>query len=140
MRHRVRRRWREWERIGASGQVLSWIRHGVRVRFKHGTRPKPFNHGISMLDATKAQLEFLDSELPRFEACGAWERSDSPRYVSRIFLVPKPGCNQWRLIIDLRELNRYCSTFNMTCETLKHLRHLSRPRDYFVSLDLTDGY
>jgi hypothetical protein len=25
MRHRVRRRWREWERIGASGQVLSWI-------------------------------------------------------------------------------------------------------------------
>jgi hypothetical protein len=33
MRHRVRRRWREWERIGASGQVLSWIRHGVRVKF-----------------------------------------------------------------------------------------------------------
>jgi hypothetical protein len=27
----------------------------------------------------------------------------------------------------------------MTCETLKHLRHLSRPGDYFVSLDLTDG-
>jgi hypothetical protein len=57
-----------------------------------------------------------------------------------MFLVPEPGCNQWRLIIDLRELNRYCSTFNMTCETLKHLRHLSRPGDYFVSLDLADGY
>jgi hypothetical protein len=28
----------------------------------------------------------------------------------------------------------------MTCETLNHLRHLSRPGDYFVSLDLTDGY
>jgi hypothetical protein len=58
-----------------------------------------------------------------------------------MFLVPKPGCNQWRLIIDLRELNRYyCSTSNMTCETLKHLRHLSRPGDYFISLDLTDGF
>jgi hypothetical protein len=91
MRHRVRRRWREWERICASGQVLSWIRHGVRVKFKHGTRPKPFNHGIYMLDATPAQLEFLNSELPRFEACGAWERSDNPRYVSRMFLVPKPA-------------------------------------------------
>jgi hypothetical protein len=55
-------------------------------------------------------------------------------------LIPKPGHNQWRLIIDLRELNRYCSEFNMSCEALKHLRHLSRPRDYFVSLDLTDGY
>jgi hypothetical protein len=56
-----------------------------------------------------------------------------------MFLVPKPGQNQWRLIIDLRELKRYCSEFTMTCETLKHLRHLSRPNDYFVSLDLTDG-
>jgi hypothetical protein len=110
------------------------------VKLKHGVRPKPFNHGISMLDATPARLEFLDSELPRSEACGAWERSDNPRYVSRMSLVPKPGCNSWRLIIDLRELNRYCFTFNMTCETLKHLRHLSRPGDYFFSLDLADGY
>jgi hypothetical protein len=57
-----------------------------------------------------------------------------------MFLVPKPGHNQWRLIIDLHELNRYGSTFTMTCETLKHLRYLSRPGDYCVSLDLTDGY
>jgi hypothetical protein len=140
MRHRVRRRWREWERIGASGQVLSWIRRGIRIKFKHGTRPRPSNHGISMLDATPSQLQFLNSELPRFEACGAWERSHNPRYVSRMFLVPKHGHNQWRLIIDLRELNRYFSTFNMTCETLKHLRHMSRPGDYSVSLYLTDGY
>jgi hypothetical protein len=51
-----------------------------------------------------------------------------------MFLVPQPGSNQWRLIIDLRELNRYCSKFNTAMETLKHLRHLSRPGDYFVSL------
>jgi hypothetical protein len=28
----------------------------------------------------------------------------------------------------------------MTYETLKHFRHLSRPGDYFVSLDPMDGY
>jgi hypothetical protein len=28
----------------------------------------------------------------------------------------------------------------MTCETLKHLRHVSRPGDYLVFLDLADGY
>jgi hypothetical protein len=106
MRHRVRRRWREWEHNGSSGQVLIWIRHGVRVKFKRGERPRPFNHGTSMLDATPAQPEFLDLELPRFEACGVWGRSHNPRYVSRMFLVPKPGHNQWRMIIDLRELNR----------------------------------
>jgi hypothetical protein len=101
----VRRRWPEWKRIGASGQVLSWIRYGVRVKFKQGARPRPFNYGASMPDATLAQLEFLDSELPRFEACKAWERAHNPRYVSRMFRVPKPGHNQWRIIIDLRELN-----------------------------------
>jgi hypothetical protein len=56
-----------------------------------------------------------------------------------MFLVPMPGHNHWRLIVDLRELNRYYSAFNMTCEALKHLRHLSRPGDYFLCLDLTDG-
>jgi hypothetical protein len=90
IRHCVRRRWRGWERIGASGQVLSWIRHCVRVKFKQGTRPRPFNHGTSILDATQAQLEFLDSELPRFEAYGAWERAYNSCYVSRMSLVPNP--------------------------------------------------
>jgi hypothetical protein len=28
----------------------------------------------------------------------------------------------------------------MSCETLKHLRHQSRPGGNFVSLDLADGY
>jgi hypothetical protein len=36
-----------------------------------------------------------------------------------MFLVPKPGVDQWRIIFDLRELSSYCSEFNMTCETLK---------------------
>jgi hypothetical protein len=52
MRHRVRRRWRELELIGASGQVASWIRNGVRVELKQGLRPRPSNHGVSMLGAT----------------------------------------------------------------------------------------
>jgi hypothetical protein len=34
MRHRVRLKWQEWEHVGASGQVLNWIHHVVRVKFK----------------------------------------------------------------------------------------------------------
>jgi hypothetical protein len=63
--------------------------------------------------ATRARLEFLNTEIPRFEACEAWERSHNPRFYSPMFLVPKPGShNQWRLIIDLRDFNRYCFEFN----------------------------
>eukprot|EP00873_Tetraselmis_striata_P022830 jgi/Tetstr1/443094/TSEL_031150.t1 len=93
-----------------------------------------------MRDATQAQLDFMATELPRFEAIGAWERGHCNKWVSRMFLVPKPGTNKWRLIIDLRELNKWCKTFTMSYETLKHLRHLARAGDWFVSMDLADGY
>jgi hypothetical protein len=75
-----------------------------RVKFKHALRHKPFNYGVSMKDATQHPLCFLSIKLLRFEACGAWERTHNT-YVSRIFLVPKPGVNKWCLIINLRELN-----------------------------------
>jgi hypothetical protein len=67
-----------------------------------------------MKDATQPQLDFLATELPRFEVCKAWERAHNTRYVSRMFLVPKPGVNKWRLIIDLRELDSYSTCFNAT--------------------------
>jgi hypothetical protein len=35
--HRLLRKWRDWDlTIGASGQVVNWIRHGLRVKFKQG--------------------------------------------------------------------------------------------------------
>jgi hypothetical protein len=41
MRHRVRRSWKEWENIGASGQVLQSIREGVTIPFRHNRPPSP---------------------------------------------------------------------------------------------------
>jgi hypothetical protein len=46
---------------------VNWILDGVRVEFKNGLRPTPFNHGASMTNATQPQLDFLSTELPRFE-------------------------------------------------------------------------
>eukprot|EP00873_Tetraselmis_striata_P014827 jgi/Tetstr1/435091/TSEL_024059.t1 len=82
----------------------------------------------------------MATKLPPFEAIGAWELGRCDKRVSGIFLVPKPGTNKWRLIIDLRELNKWCKTLKMSYETLKHMRHLARACDWFVSMDLADGY
>jgi hypothetical protein len=114
MRHRVRQKWRQSEHIGASGQVVSWIRHGVRAKFNNGLRPKPINHITTMNDATQTQLNFVSTEFPRFEACGACERAYKKCYVFRIIFVSKPSVNKWQFIIDLRELNNNCSEFNMS--------------------------
>jgi hypothetical protein len=52
MRHRVRRKWQVWKNIGASGQVLKWIREGVTIPFLNNRLPPPFNQGVSLLDDT----------------------------------------------------------------------------------------
>eukprot|EP00873_Tetraselmis_striata_P046349 jgi/Tetstr1/466613/TSEL_011101.t1 len=91
-------------------------------------------------NTTPAQLEFMDGELARLLAVGAWERGYCAKWVSRLFLVPKPGTNKWRLIIDLRPLNRYCETRDLSFETLSHLRNLARPGDDMLQMDQQDGF
>eukprot|EP00873_Tetraselmis_striata_P021425 jgi/Tetstr1/441689/TSEL_029913.t1 len=93
-----------------------------------------------MGDATPTQLEFMDGELARFPAVGAWERGYCAKWLSRMFLVPKHGTNKWRLIIDLRPLNRYCETRDLSFESLSHLRNLARLGDYMLQMDLQDGF
>ena len=43
------------------------------------------------MDVDKAGQTFLDYEVARLLASGAWERTTDSRYTSRAFLVPKPG-------------------------------------------------
>eukprot|EP00873_Tetraselmis_striata_P024520 jgi/Tetstr1/444784/TSEL_032632.t1 len=126
--------------IGASDQVLRWIQEGVRIPFRHSRPPPNFHNGISMQDATPAQLAFLEGELARFVESGAWEFGTCRNWVSRLFLVPKPGVNQWRCIIDLRVLNSYCVRKRLKMEALLGVRHLTKKGDYMFSFDLQDGF
>jgi hypothetical protein len=73
MRHRVWRNWQAWKDIGASGQVLRWIREGVTIPFLNNRSPPPFNQGVFLLDVTPKQLTFVEAELARFVETGAWE-------------------------------------------------------------------
>jgi hypothetical protein len=84
---------------------LRWIREGVTIPFLNNRPPLPFNQGVSLLDATPEQLTFAEAELARFVETRAWERTTCSKYVSKLFLVAKPGNNQWRFIVDLRHMN-----------------------------------
>jgi hypothetical protein len=79
---------------------------GVSIPLKNNRPPPRFNQGVSLLDVIHAQLEFVIRELAPFVQAGAWESSTCNDYVSILFLVPKPGNNMWRLICDLRPLNK----------------------------------
>jgi hypothetical protein len=107
MRHRERRSWREWEKIGAIVQTLKWILESVSIPFKNKCPPPRFNQRVPLLDATSIKLEFGDLELACFVQAGAWEPSTCDDYVSRLLLVLKPGNNQW-MLCDVRPLTKYC--------------------------------
>ena len=139
LRHRVRKRWSRWRDIGASGAVLEWILHGVKIPWRRKLQPPPFNHGTSLKNLPAAQAAFRDAETARLVDLGVLTRAPSSRWISRAFLVPKSG-GGWRLVIDLRTLNTYCDTRQMKMETLKRLRTIAKENDWMVTFDLKDGF
>jgi hypothetical protein len=83
----------------------------------------------------------MDSELSRFLLSCAWKHGQRSMWISRTFLIPKPGKNIWGLIIDFRPLNKYCKGHKVAYETpIKHLNNLTRTGEWICSFDLTDGY
>jgi hypothetical protein len=62
-------------------------------------------------------------------------------FISRLFLVPKPGKNHWRLIYDLRHIIDYCTRKHINMVTLLCVRHLlTRHGDYMFGFDMHDGF
>jgi hypothetical protein len=54
--------------------------------------------------------------------------------------VPKLGVNQWRLICDLRPLNKCYVLKRLMMETLMWVINLNRQGDYMFSFDQQDGF
>jgi hypothetical protein len=102
--------------------------------------PPPFNHGVSLLDATPEQLTFVHAELARFVDSGTWEPTTCGQYVSILVIVPKHGINQWRFIVDLRHLNSLCVKKRLSMESMPGARHLTRKSDYMFSIDMKDRF
>jgi hypothetical protein len=100
--------------------------------------PPPFNDGISCQRLPKDQDDFLKEEIVRLTAKGVLKPIEYSRWVSRAFLEPKPG--GWRLVIDLRTINKFCQQRSMKMETLRHLRFIAKPGDHWVSFDLKYGF
>ena len=67
------------------------------------------------------------------------QKTDSFRFYSRLFLVPKPG-NRWRPVIDLSCLNKFLAISKFKMETPESIRASLRKNEWVTSIDLTDAY
>ena len=138
--HRLADRLPAWESAGAGTVETSWLREGVRLPWIREP-PPPFHQGVSFNNLSDAQREFVTEALRRhFQETGAIEPATSQKYVTKAFLVPKPGNNKWRIVFDLRHVNKFMRKLSCRYETLKKLRYLAKQGDFMISIDLEDGF
>ena len=76
--------------MGATSRILHWIQHGFSLPWIRGP-PAPFHEGNSCTGLDAQEQRFLHKETARMLESGAWETATDGRYVSKAFLVPKPG-------------------------------------------------
>lgn len=120
--------------------MLGWLAGGYKLPFREPLR-RAFHQGVSCRNLQPDARAFLLKELQRCLNTGAYEPATSTRYVTKAFLVPKPGCpGKWRLVLDFRHLNTFLKELSCKYETLKLLRDILEPQDWLLSMDLSDGF
>ena len=129
-----------WQSIGAPKHLVDAIKNGIAVPWTKGGPPQPFDQGDSLRSASPAEKAFFKAERQRLLGTGAWEVSAVRSHVSQAFLVPKAGSKAFRLVIDLRWLNKHCPEASAEVEGLRELRTIAEKSDWMVSIDLSDAY
>ena len=94
------------------------------------------NHTVST-----EQIHAIDLEVSELLKKGVIRKAhhSNKEYISPIFVLPKND-NRWRMILNLKELNKKVEYFHFKMETLKNGLALAKPNCFFCSLDLKDAY
>ena len=129
--------WRQWQAVGANQWLVSVLRDGYRIPFRHQLPPPLFP--TYPLDSPKALA--LRQEVETMLSKGALERvSDpGPGFYSRLFLVEKAS-GGWRPVIDLSPFNEFVQQTPFKMETAASVLLSARKGDFLASIDLKDVY
>jgi len=125
-----------WVDIGASSVVLDWITYGYRLPFI--SKMQPFNYTPWLPETPEQQQAIRDLKTRLFDI-GAIQHTTDNTFVSRSRLEAKKS-GGFRLVVDLRQVNKHLETQACKYETLDLLPNLIRHDDWMVSFDLKDGY
>lgn len=133
---RIRKCLPAWKEIGAPPQVLRWLREGYKLPFN---RHLPKFHHASWIPNTQQEWEVLREMRDKLLRDGVVIPAESRDFVSRSRLEPKKD-GGFRLIVDLRFVNKHIASTTCKYEGLSQLEHVLRPADFMVSFDLKSGY
>lgn len=130
-----------WRRVTRSKMVLSTVTSGFRIPF----RRTPQQLRYRSRPHTQEQATVIDKEVKELLAKRATRLvtddmlAEHPGFVSHLFAVSKKS-GGWRPVLDLSRLNRFIRKKHFQMESIKHIRHMIRKGDWFVSIDLKDAF
>ena len=119
--------------------MLSVIQHGYKLEFIK----KPPQTGIRQTSVPSKNFELLNAEVAELLGKDAIEmvplNEIHAGFYSTFFLVPKQN-GKLRPVINLRPLNRYLRKTHFKMDTMTKVLNLVKPKDWAISLDLSDAY
>ena len=135
------RAWVEWSKLETDTWVAEVVRFGYQISFREYP---PLSSPVDFRSYGGKGVKFhaLDAEVCKMLEKGAIELVPfpDPGFYSRMFVVPKPGVNKWRPIIDLSVLNKWIDVPKCKFETNRSVMQALRQGDWMASVDLRDAY
>ena len=152
---RLRLFWKKWKEIGAPKRVYSWFRRGYRLPFSKVGRheadkllraecPDFLLSKYALGSVKQVALVKLVQQLLEKGAIQVIPQGTNVVF-NRVFLRPKPPkprqvAPEFRLIIDLSEVNKYLKLKTFTMDTPAEMRKHIEQDLWGTSLDLSDAY
>lgn len=142
----LQQRWRAWEAMGASEEVVAWIRDGLPVTPLEGGKLGGRRWQYDRVEPGE-QSEWTDKEIERLVRTGALEdlgvSEEMPEGISEVSpirLAPKAGPKRFRLVVNMRRLNAQLPVKSCHYEGVKEVRRMLTAGSWAFTFDLREGY
>ena len=129
-----------WEDISDDPEVLDWVEH-CHLEFIDGVPPVQ-ETDYKIIQFNDAESAIIDSEIAKLLNKGVIVESthSQGKFVSSIFLRLKKNGVDYRMILNLKELNKFIVYRHFKMDSLKTVTDLMTQGCYMASVDIKDAY
>ena len=127
-----------WEKFTSDWEIIRTVKGEGLQLLDLPLQDRPQSSKTNQCD-----LDLLKREVKKLEQQGVVELAEHEdgEFISRVFLVKKKDKEEYRLILDLSQLNEdYVEYKKFKMETLKSITRLITPNCWFYSIDFADAY
>ena len=114
------------------------MKYGYKLQFSSF----PVQYSFSARSFSSSALTVAKAKVTEFLSEGALSvvQPSEDQFLSHIFPVPKRTPGEYRIILDLSDLNTYIRKITFRMDNFHAIMALIARGDFFISIDLTDAY